>query len=173
MILQVPIPPCYNHSMIYPQPKKFHKKGITPDYTVTRTGCWEFTNIKAKTPSGYPLYRRQGKNYFYSHYSLEHFKGVKFGKGDYACHLCDNPKCVNPDHLYLGNEKTNKLDMIEHCRSTRGSKNPMSKFTEKDIGEIKRLCKTLSQTTVANMYGVRQPAISRIITGKRWGWLND
>ena len=49
-------------------------------------------------------------------------------KGSYVCHHCDNPKCVNPDHLYLGNGATNMLDMWKRKRHRLGSRDALGRF---------------------------------------------
>src|ERR1700682_4170790 len=52
-------------------------------------------------------------------------------------HTCDNPKCCNPDHLFLGTYKDNNNDRAKKGRSVYGSRSPHAKLKEADIPEIK------------------------------------
>ena len=78
------------------------------------SGCWEW--MSALDKFGYGQCRFNGKNWK-SHrlfYSL--FKGP-IPNGLFVCHSCDNKKCVNPDHLWLGTAQDNSTDMKIKGRS--------------------------------------------------------
>jgi len=82
-------------------------------FTKNKNDCWEW-NCK-KTEYGDIYYR---KNHYSSHrFSYTLFKG-KIPKGLYVLHKCDNPCCVNPDHLFLGTHQDNITDMWEKGRGT-------------------------------------------------------
>jgi len=89
--------------------------------------------------------------------------------GAYICHKCDNPSCVNPQHLYLGDAKSNSADMYRRGRGNRpkGEGHYRSKFTEKDILAI-RANNTMSQAALGKKYGVTPEAIHYIKSGKSW-----
>lgn len=71
------------------------------------TGCWEWQGVMHH--SGYGCFKEMGK-FTYSHIaSYRAFKGETGGK--FVCHSCDNPKCCNPDHLFLGTHQENMDDM--------------------------------------------------------------
>lgn len=63
----------------------------------------------------------------------------KIAEGLYVCHKCDNPPCVNPNHLFLGTQQDNVDDMLKKDRLPTGIKHPKSKFTDEQILEIKKL----------------------------------
>lgn len=76
-------------------------------------GCWEYSGYLNRF--GYGRLRHNGKKI------LAHRLSYIFNVGEIACdalvlHKCDNPKCVNPDHLYLGSAKDNANDMVKRNR---------------------------------------------------------
>lgn len=87
---------------------------------VSDSGCWEWTRFTVKSwgdrRDGYGHMSYRGKDWPAHRLSyLLHF-GVHPGKSD-VMHKCDNPKCVNPDHLELGTRKQNIRDAIKRRRS--------------------------------------------------------
>lgn len=87
------------------------------------TDCWEWK--KATNNIGYGMFRwTKGIMRTAHRVSYELFKGP-IPKGMIVCHTCDNPKCVNPDHLWVGTNKDNFDDMVKKGRHKFGWK----KFT--------------------------------------------
>ena len=81
--------------------------------------CWEYT--RGLTKAGYGRVTINGKRIYAHRYSFLFFNG--FIKNDYhVCHSCDNPRCVNPLHLWLGKDKDNLTDMKNKGRSNNGWK---------------------------------------------------
>lgn len=89
------------------------------------------------------------------------------GKG-WICHTCDNRRCCNPDHLWLGNPRLNALDMHAKGRGwlARGERNGHAKLTAEAIADIRS--STLKQVELAAKYSVTHGLISMIRAGKRW-----
>lgn len=86
-------------------------------YTVDeKTGCWT-CNTKAK----YPAMRVGDKLIAKHRLAYELFVG-SIPAGYYVLHKCDNPRCVNPDHLFIGTHKDNMLDMVSKGRSSKGNR---------------------------------------------------
>lgn len=88
-----------------------------------------------------------------------------------VCHTCDNPACVNPAHLFLGDHQWNMTDMREKGRARRGANHPRSKLTEADVRAIRASSDT--KAALASRYGVAEPSIHQIITRRTWAWLKD
>mgnify|MGYP001023313072 CR=1 FL=1 len=116
--------------------------------------CWEWTAAKK---DGYGRFNDKG----YAHrisYEM-HFGPIP--KGFLVCHKCDNPSCVNPEHLFLGTYQDNYDDMR---KKKRESKPPlMAGWNKKEISkEIKNLLGTMSDDSLAKKANVNKSTIARI-----------
>lgn len=131
----------------------------------TRT-CWLW---QAATNSGslYGVIRFNGKTITAHRISWRlHFGEIP--KGLWVLHKCDVRQCVNPAHLFLGNNQDNMNDMVKKGRSRlsvrnrnyKGEKHPRAKFTNKQIIEIRN--SSLKQTELAKRFKTSQAHISRI-----------
>lgn len=93
--------------------------------------------------------------------------------GLFVCHHCDNPRCVRPDHLFLGTPLANARDMARKGRkaivSLPGERHPGSKLTDDAVREIRRR-RSLGETTrrLGAEFGVSGPLISYIANRKAW-----
>lgn len=135
------------------------------------TGCWNWTASLAGKGYGQIKKPKERKQYYAHRLSYEIHKG-KIGRWDCVCHTCDNPKCVNPDHLFLGTSSDNHLDMKSKNRHTFGERNSESKLTEGQVKEILALrSHKISQARIAEMFGISQITVSRIHRGLRWAHL--
>jgi hypothetical protein len=110
----------------------------------------------------------------------------------FACHTCDVPYCVNPEHLFAGTQLDNVHDAIakgrwnyekrDSAKYTRGAANKMTKLTEEQVREIRRVYKPRrpgrrAQSEInenptfvelAQRYGVTKGAISGAVKGLTW-----
>lgn len=139
-------------------------------YTKAENDCWIWN--KATDKDGYGLFKMDGKSVRATRYSYQLYKGL-LRDGYFACHTCDNPSCVNPNHLFLGTAKDNAADMVKKGRSLFGNRNPSrlhtAKITLKQVDEIRDLCaKGLSQAEIGKAYGISQQQVSRIFNNQRW-----
>lgn len=130
--------------------------------------CWIW--MGARMPKGYgqikiPKTRRQIPSHRLSY--LIHRGPIPPGKC--VLHRCDNPPCVNPDHLFIGTKLDNALDMVSKMRHCYGEKQGGHKLTEKEVLDIHRLLKIgVKQKQIAQMFSIGEMQISRIKTGARW-----
>lgn len=87
-------------------------------------------------------------------------------------HKCDNPACVNPDHLYLGDPKQNNIDRDTRGRqkTKRGFEHKFAKFSAEQVREIREVHNpdTLPSRALAKLYGCSQKAIMNIINYKSY-----
>jgi len=129
-------------------------------------GCWEWTAYKNK--DGYGTISSNFRPKMAHRASYEIYHG-EIPKGMLVLHRCDNPGCVNPDHLFLGSSADNVADKVTKNRQARGVSHarPNAKLIESDVVAI-RAAKGFRQWELASIYGVGQDVISRIRSGKCW-----
>jgi len=93
-------------------------------------------------------------------------------KGSLVCHNCDNPKCVNYQHMRLGTNADNTLDKVKRGRQSclKGKSNGNSKLTEAKVVKIRSLYASdkFTQKELAEKFKVTQTAIGSIVTRKKW-----
>ena len=93
-------------------------------------------------------------------------------KGMVIRHLNDNPEDNHIGNLAIGTHKDNMADAISNGIFPRGSKNGISKLTEKDVKEIRDINKTYTQENIAKMYGVSRRTIGMILKNEIWKHVN-
>lgn len=150
------------------------------------TACW--TWIGCKNPLGYGQIGaggKRGKHLWAHRVSYELAKGP-IPAGLLVLHLCDNPPCVNPAHLCVGDQKENMAQMCERGRYTprvlpsgdshplrrnpglaaRGELNGTARLTDEAVREIRR--SSDSQRALARRFGVSRRAIVFVKHGTTW-----
>lgn len=136
----------------------------------SENGCWEWTAALC-FQGNYGVYRHQGKAQRAHRVSWTLHHG-SIPEGFEVCHKCDNPRCIRPDHLFLGTHQDNMQDMSRkgRARPPRGENSWSSKLTNKDVARIRRRYKSgkVSQTDLAKEYNLHASQISRIISGRKW-----
>jgi hypothetical protein len=119
-------------------------------------GCWEWTG--GVSSRGYGTFWG-GDKYVTAHrWAYMHEVGDPGSR--MVLHRCDNRRCVNPAHLFLGTAGDNSLDMVEKRRQTFGERNPRAKLNEKQVRAIRADAAPAAE--IAAMFGVH-PAHVRLI----------
>lgn len=91
-----------------------------------------------------------------------------------VCHACDNPLCVNIDHLLLGTVAANNRDALRKgrhgYRTGKGEKNPRAKLTQEQVEEIRnRHDRGLAtQSALASEFGMSTAQVSNIVHRRQW-----
>lgn len=92
-------------------------------------------------------------------------------------HTCDNPRCVNPEHLKLGSQGDNMQDMQDKGRMSTGSAHYISKLSEEDVLWARSVYtprhKEFSCHALARRFGVNPTTMHNAISGKRWAHVNS
>jgi hypothetical protein len=135
-------------------------------WTVTDSGCWEWKGSRNRKGYG-QLAANVGRPITASRAAYEEWVGPAGML--HVLHRCDNPPCVNPDHMFLGTIGNNADDMVSKKRSRNGERRPQHKLTDAEVAEIRHLRATtgLPYEAIGQMYGVTHSAIGLIIRGQR------
>lgn len=173
---------CVRERYVATHPSRVHiaaasiADAIAGKYVVTESGCWEWTG--AKDQQGYPNASINRIQVRVHRVTLAEKLGRPLEPEEHACHTCDNPPCINPDHLFAGTAKENMEDASRKGRMALGERNgrhlnPFRGMTRRTISarqvEIVRLslAEGITQAHVAAFLGVSEAAISRIANGTR------
>jgi len=135
-------------------------------------GCWEWQG--AKDRDGYGMFRGviRGITYNRAHrfsYAL-HYEDIP--KGKHVCHKCDNPKCVNPEHLWIGSNADNMHDKIAKGRHKvlSGENSPHAKITEEEAKAI--LTDPRPYSLIASEYNIAASTVGSIKNKNSWQGLD-
>jgi len=122
-------------------------------------GCWLWTG--SKNPHGYGGFRYCGRLIMAHRFAYEITYRALL-PGEKACHRCDNPSCVRPDHLFAGTQADNLAD----CR--RKGRN-LTKVSDEDVVQIRKLYrpKIVPLSKLATTFGITREQVWHIVTGKQ------
>ena len=135
--------------------------------------CWEWNG--PYWGRGYGRINFGGKGY-YVHRLMWEMRHGEIPTGMQVCHHCDNPPCINPEHLFLGTPSENFIDAIKKGRvqmlpphSMPGENHPLVKLTSEQVKIIREERKSgVSAREIARRYNVSTGHIRQIVSGNRW-----
>lgn len=143
---------------------------------INNNGCWEW--VKNRNKDGYGGLRYKSKTWMAHRLSYTFYKGP-IPEGMLVCHKCDNPPCINPDHLFIGNNSDNMMDAYRKGRwkgvlgyrkkTCKGENHWYSKFKPEIILEIRKLFKSgLRIIDICNKYNMNHATVSDICKRRSW-----
>lgn len=134
---------------------------------VPESGCWLWTG--ATNRSGYGRINVSGSVWLAHRASWLLHRGENPG-AQHVCHKCDTPACVNPDHLFLGDNAVNHADKIAKGRQNcaRGEASGTSKLTDAQVAAIRADARPTKQ--VAATYGITVRYVNNLL---RRQWRNN
>ncbi len=133
--------------------------------------CWEWT--AGSYTDGYGSFWLNGRS-VHAHRLAWILINGDIPDGLCVCHHCDNPSCVNPDHLFLGTKADNNRDRDNKgrrgdCGQSPGENHAQAKLTDGQVISIRFQYENGdSQPHIAAKYNISQSAVSLIVGRKRW-----
>lgn len=154
--------------------KKVAKKGADE--------CWEWTG--SIQSNGYGQFGNNNKSPMLPHRVAFTLMSGPIPHGICVLHKCDNRKCCNPAHLFLGTHQDNSNDCIAKGRISRGEKQsravrencrrgedrPESKLTAEQVLEIRRIHASgeMGGHQIGRKFGIAFQHVSKIVNRKQW-----
>lgn len=121
--------------------------------------CWEWQG--PRNPKGYGLFSYEGKNHTAHRFAWEMANQQVIPTGMLVCHHCDNPPCINPEHLFLGTQSDNMADSRNKGRPTRV-------LSSKEIEDVQILLNreilTLEETV--QLYRIPVGRLRKLVNGQ-------
>lgn len=138
-------------------------------YSENLRGCWVWTG---------PVFKKNGRARLVlgknNHLAYRLMYVLVKGPTGGLCvlHTCDNPLCVNPDHLFLGTNRDNSLDMVDKGRQASGARNGAAKLTDDQVKSIRSFIELHglrgNRQMLSQKYHVNPETISRIAGRRSW-----
>lgn len=170
---------------VYTRPPGMKPKSISQrfwpkvDRSAGLDACWPWS--AAKSPAGYGKMTTGGRKgqIIGAHRISYELNVAPIPDGLWVLHRCDNPPCVNPAHLFLGDCEANVHDMWSKGRASpppppttetaAGERNPMAKLTRAKVANMRaEYASGVRQCDLATQYGVSRSIVCNIIAGTRW-----
>ena len=140
-------------------------------------GCWLWIGARDKDGYGqvrWRIFRPKGR-LGRAHRLAWEFSHGPIPQGRWVLHRCDNPPCVNPHHLYLGDVNDNSRDcrdrgrMFMNPNPLRGERHPKTKLREEDVRRIRMMSShNVPHVKIAKMYEVTDTCICYIVQRRTW-----
>lgn len=151
-----------------PKDLKTVAKRVIARSKLDKNGCLIWRG--AKVGRGYGAIYANGKQHSVHRIMFEAYHGPL---GDLCCcHTCDNPVCVNPDHLWAGTYGDNNKDRSDKGRSCKGEQRKNAKLRAEDVLSIRRRYKPYSRenraAALAREFRVTDVAIIHVANRRNW-----
>lgn len=139
-------------------------------FKINKNGCFIYTGKVDK--DGYPSFSYLNKFIRGNQLSWILMNG-EIPNGMCVCHTCDDPRCINPAHLFLGTNKENTADRNEKNRQARGQKQAFCKLTQEKVILMREdyFQKGKTLKTISTEFGVCPATAREAIQGINWKWV--
>ena len=125
-----------------------------------KNGCWQWTSALAV--NGYGVFWFEGSN-VYAHRHIFYLEGCDIPSGMQVCHTCDNPSCVNPDHLFLGSPSDNHVD------SSKKGRRKGQKLCEEDVRRIRDMHRSGGKNKdISRLFKLHPKYVHKITSKEKW-----
>lgn len=141
-------------------------------YEVAPSGCWEWTGGLFKG-SGYGKFNAGSVGgTAYAHRFAFQLRFGAIPAGQQVLHRCDNRRCVNPSHLFLGTHRDNMLDMHSKARGRHCGKPSLTREDVEAIRSAKLTGAYGEVTRLAKKYRISTTHLRSIRKGEAWQIFN-
>ena len=144
-------------------------------------GCWLWKGRRNR--AGYGAITHNNTKWLAHRLAWVLANGVPIEKGVVVRHICDNPQCVNPAHLCLGDQLNNVQDMVSRKRQNFfgrrnhrqvGERNPTAKLTATQVIEIRsRRRQGESLSKLAAEFGISKSYVGNLAACRKWQHLEE
>lgn len=144
-------------------------------------GCWTWTGFRdSRGYGGISETINKRRRFIGAHRAAWELTHGPIPEGMHVCHRCDNPPCVNPEHLFLGTPADNIRDMVSKGRQARGAafagriapsgeQHHNARLREADVAEIRRLAAAgWRQKDIASGLGFSTKVVNDVVLRKSW-----
>jgi len=124
---------------------------------IDENGCW---NWLGATASGYPRAKVEGVLVSPHRIAAECHHNTKIPPGYMACHHCDNPKCCNPEHIFIGSRSDNMKD------AARKGRLPCQQRNTRLDRVVPEMLQTMTIVNIAKALGVSEDSVRRFVRSR-------
>lgn len=160
--------PRPNRHVTMPSPAKNYSDillRVLRNTLICPSGCWVWKG--SKSASGYGRIKFEGVRWA-AHRLMAHINLGEVTDDSVVCHRCDNPSCVNPEHLFIGTQKHNVDDRDNKGRrnQARGERQGSSKLTTEQVLAIR--LDPRKQSVIAAEYGISRAHVGNLKANRAW-----
>jgi hypothetical protein len=140
---------------------------------VRGNGCWEWNGCASPVGYGF-FYYGDGLGMVNAHRAAWMLYRGSIPDGSQVLHRCDNPSCVNPDHLFLGTHQENMDDKGAKGRQAEGEGHGLAKMNNRAVMEIRAAFDAgISPKAIGDFYGLNRTNVYTIAKRKTWDHVTD